>query len=383
MKPLAVYVHIPFCTVKCGYCDFNAYAGLHPLREAYTRALLAEVHGHAALLGSREVTSVAFGGGTPNELDATAIVSVLEAIRTRAGSFPPAAEVSLEANPGTTSLAQLCDLRRGGVTRVSFGAQSFDPAELRFLDRIHSPEATRASLRLARAAGFASVNLDLIYGLPGQSLEAWEACLEQAIELQPDHLSCYALTVEAGTPLAARVARGDVTPADADLVADMYERASEVLAATEFAQYELSNWAQPGHESRHNLSYWTDRDYLGIGAGAHGYVAGWRTENHAHPRTYIQAAEAGASCVAHSYLPGRATAIADWLTMRLRLVAGFEAQEFRERFGVDLTALAGTTIRDCVDAGVLRLQPRVALTGRGRQLHSEVAVRLMAELSGR
>ena len=380
MKPLSVYVHIPFCTVKCGYCDFNAYSGLHSLRERYRDAVVAEVTHWRELLAASEVHTVAFGGGTPNEVPPSDIAAVLAAIRAASGAWTPGAEVSIEANPGTTTVEQLRELCAAGVTRISFGAQSFDADELRFLDRIHSPEATATSLELARAAGFESTNLDLIYGLPGQSLAAWEANLRHAIALGPDHFSCYALTVEEGTPLAARVARGEVTPVESDLAADMYDRAGEMLEAAGYRQYELSNWARPGHESRHNLAYWTDRDYLGLGAGAHGYLAGRRYEDIAHPRAYVEALEVGRSPVANDYLPDVSTAMSDWLALRLRLIAGFEPADFAAKFAVPLLPLVSPVFAEFQEAGLLEVSPRVRLTARGRQLHGELAVRLMLHL---
>jgi oxygen-independent coproporphyrinogen-3 oxidase len=269
MNPISVYAHIPFCTIKCGYCDFNAYAGMGGLQEAYFAALLAEVDATQDVLEGREIATVAFGGGTPGESPPRLLAEVINRLRGVA-SLANGAEVSLEANPGTTTGETLRDLRAGGVTRISFGAQSFDADELKFLDRIHSPEATSASVHLAHDAGFEDVGLDLIYAIPGQSMASWERSLEAAIALRPHHVSTYALTVEDGTPLALRVANGDVDPVDPDAAADMYERATEVLEAAGFDQYELSNWARPGHESRHNSVYWKGGDYLGLGAGAHG-----------------------------------------------------------------------------------------------------------------
>ncbi len=382
MRPISVYVHIPFCTYKCGYCDFNAYAGLDALMPAYARALVAEIAGYADVLAGRTIATVGFGGGTPSEVPAADIAAVLEALRARA-PFAQQAEVTLEANPGTLTAEHLATLRAAGVTRLSLGAQSFDANELRFLDRIHSPEATATALRLARAAGFESLNLDLIYGLPGQTLAAWEASLRAAIALEPDHISCYCLTVEEGTPLARRVRTGAVTPIDSDLAADMYDRAAELLAAAGFEQYELSNWARPGHESRHNRVYWTWGEYLGIGAGAHGFVGGERTENIAAPREYIEAAKRGVrgSAVAKAYTPEPVMMIDDYVSSSLRLTAGFALDAFEREFGARLEAMAPGWLSDCEAAGWLeRAAGRLRLTERGRQLHSEVVVRLMGAL---
>jgi oxygen-independent coproporphyrinogen-3 oxidase len=378
MKPLAIYVHIPFCTVKCGYCDFNAYAGMDVLKPRYNEAILAEIDSYASLLSDRQLTSIHFGGGTPGEVPPAHISAVIERL-SRYAQAAPDAEIGLETNPGTTSYDDLALLRAAGVNRLSLGAQSFHSDELRFLERIHSPEATAATVRNARLAGFPSLSLDLIYGLPGQTMTRWESSLGAAIALEPDHISCYGLTVEDGTLLGRRVAEGTVVPLDPDLAADMYERATDMLAAAGFSQYELSNWARPGHESRHNQVYWRDGDYLGLGAGAHGYVDGQRYENIAHPRTYVASLlKPGATAVTHAYRPDRVTAISDWLALRLRLVEGLDPADFAATFGLALTEVVGPPIRECSAAGLLEeVGGRIRLSSRGRLLHSEVAVRLL------
>ena len=385
MKPISVYVHIPFCTVKCGYCDFNAYAGLDGLKDEYGRALVREVELCEPLLRGRALISVAFGGGTPSEVPVAHIAGVLEAVRTR-GEVHAGAEVSLEANPATSDGGHLQALCEAGVTRVTFGVQSFDAGELRFLDRLHSPAAAAASIANARRAGFQSVGLDLIYGLPGQTMQAWERSLACATGLRPDHISTYALTVEEGTPLGRRVRTGEVLPLDGDGSADMYERATEILEVEGYEQYELSNFARPLHTSRHNSVYWTDGDYLAIGAGAHGYVDGERYENAAHPRVYIDRIQ-GASddatrpALASAYRPDAATAMFDWVTLRLRLIDGFAASEFEQRFGAELGSVFGKPLRAAEAAGVIELAPVVRLTRRGRQLHGELAAQLLAHIS--
>lgn len=380
MKPVSIYVHIPFCTVKCGYCDFNAYAGMDAFKAEYGRALVAEVRANRELLEGRAIYSVGFGGGTPGEVPAADVAAVLDALRACA-PMEPGAEVTLEVNPGTSTFEQFVDLQRAGVTRLSIGAQSFDADELRFLDRIHSPEATEASVEMARRAGFEHISLDLIYGLPGQSEESWLGSVERALDADPGHVSMYALTVEEGTMLARRVERGEVVIPGEDEVAAMYGVASSRLEGAGYRQYELSNWARPGHESRHNQVYWTDGEYLAIGAGAHGYLAGERYENVAHPREYAKAVASGIGtrpAMASSYVPDRAMMMSDWLTLRLRLLRGFERGEFRERFGVDLGDVADVVLRECAEAGVLVNDSVVRLTANGRLLHGEVAARLTA-----
>lgn len=381
MKALSVYVHIPFCTVKCGYCDFNAYAGMDALKSGYREALLSEIARYEALAEGYEVVSIGFGGGTPGEVPPEHIGDVIRAVRETWRVAPD--EVTLEANPGTSSTEYLTALRTYGVTRVSLGAQSFDAAQLQFLDRIHSVEAIGASVHAARAAGLSSVNLDLIYGLPGQSLEHWRAQLRKALTLKPDHLSCYALTVEDGTPLHRRVESGEVEMPDGDSLADMYEAAEALLNDAGFHHYELSNWAVPGHESRHNVAYWSDREYVGIGAGAHGYLGGQRYENVAHPRAYIAAALGPGQDrpVATTHDLTIENTVADWLGLRLRLVDGFEPVAFEERFGLELDVVAGPPLRAAGDAGWLEWTgERLRLTPAGRLLHGEIVVRIIDHL---
>lgn len=383
-QPIAVYVHIPFCTIKCGYCDFNAYAGMDTLKNAYAQALLAETAAAAPLLAGRTIASIGFGGGTPGEMPPQHIAQLLTLLR-QIAPIAPNAEITLEVNPGTTTEAHLHALRQAGVTRLSIGAQSFHTAELTFLDRIHSPQATAATLRTARNAGFQSINLDLIYGLPDQPLADWLTSLQAAIDLAPEHISCYALTVEEGTTLARRIQRGETPPPDPDLAADMYEAATDQLAHAGFHQYELSNWAKPGHQSRHNRTYWTDGDYLGLGAGAHGYLDGERYANIDHPRAYIQAVARNADrgpypALARITTPPPATQLADWLALRLRLLEGFHPSEFQHRWRIPLPQAVGPVLQECQALGLLHTAPTVRLTRPGRLLHGEIAARLLAHL---
>jgi oxygen-independent coproporphyrinogen III oxidase len=384
VNPISVYVHIPFCTIKCGYCDFNAYAGMDALKDAYGRALVDELREHAPLLADRAIRSVGFGGGTPGEVPANHIARVLEVLRQMA-EWEPGAEVTLEVNPGTTDGSAMRELRAAGVNRLSIGAQSFHTDELRFLDRIHSAEANAAAVGLAREAGFERISLDLIYALPGQTMDSWEQSLRAAVDTRVGHISTYALTVEEGTPLARRVAAGEITPLDEDSVAAMYDRTTDLLEAAGFRQYELSNWARPGEDSRHNRVYWTDGEYLAIGAGAHGYVGGERYENIAHPREYIRAvAEHSGSvrpAMLSAYTPDEATGIADWVSLRLRLLDGFAPEEFSRRFGRDAEHAIGPVLRDCAAAGVLENGRVIRLTRAGRLLHGEVSARLVAHLT--
>ena len=294
MNPLySVYLHIPFCRHRCSYCDFNTYAGLESLIPEYISALCREIQFVSQAEGEKlSIHSVFFGGGTPSLLPPAAVEKVMMVLD-QAFELLPGVEVSLEANPGTLSFAQLRDLNSLGVNRLSLGMQSAQPGELLMLDRQHDLEDLIQSVRWGRQAGFLNLNLDLIYGIPYQTLENWAGSLQMALSLQPEHLSLYALTLEHGTPFDHWIARGLVAAPDDDLAADMYETATEMLDKAGFEQYEISNWAKRSQigevwACRHNLQYWRLLPYLGFGAGAHGYAKGVRTANVLTPIAYIQ-----------------------------------------------------------------------------------------------
>ena len=293
MDPLSIYLHIPFCRHRCNYCDFNTYAGQEKLIPAYLDALRYEI----ALIGqaagsSAPVHTVFFGGGTPSLVPPDGISALLEQIR-RYFNLLPDSEITMEANPGTVSRVQLDALRAMGINRLSFGMQSAHLEELQFLERIHSFGDVIDAVRWARQAGFDNLSLDLIFGLPFQNLGRWKSTLEYALSLKTEHLSLYSLTVELGTRLNTWVQQGIIPEPDDDLAAEMYEYAMMHLARRGFRQYEISNWARVSEKgvdyvSRHNLQYWLDLPYLGLGAGAHGYAAGLRTANVDGIGQYIQ-----------------------------------------------------------------------------------------------
>jgi len=282
-----LYVHIPFCLTRCGYCDFNTYAGLDHLSNAYVDALCGEASLWSRQWSNERFVSVFFGGGTPTTLATSEIVRLLGHLRS-AFDIDGVAELTTEANPDTVDQRSLAALREAGVGRVSFGVQSFDPAVLTALERLHSPESARRAYAQARAAGLDNVSLDLIYGANGETLESWRRTLDEAVSLQPDHLSAYALTIEPATALGRKVAAGLTPPPDPDFQAEMYEAACETLTAAGYHHYEVSNWAKAGRECRHNLGYWEGRPYLGLGAGAHSYRDGRRWWNVRPPQQYLE-----------------------------------------------------------------------------------------------
>jgi putative oxygen-independent coproporphyrinogen III oxidase len=287
-----LYVHIPFCLTRCGYCDFNAYAGLDELQPRYLGAVRGEASMVSSAWADETITSVFLGGGTPTMVQPRDLAALLLHLRT---VLPVTrdAEVTTEANPDTVDEVGLARLLEAGYTRLSMGAQSFDSKVLAALERIHQPHAVRSAFAAARSAGYENVNLDLIYGANGETLDSWERTVCETIALGPEHVSAYALTIEPATPLGRKVAAGLVPAPDSDLQADMFELACRLLAEAGYVHYEVSNWARPGRECRHNLGYWERRPYLGLGAGAHSFRGDERWWNVRPPEQYMSAVEAG------------------------------------------------------------------------------------------
>jgi oxygen-independent coproporphyrinogen-3 oxidase len=428
MDPISIYLHIPFCTHRCGYCDFNTYAGLEAYIPEYVSALCAEIEWVAACAGQRlPAHTIFFGGGTPSLLPAREVERILTAIH-NAFDLQTGLELSVEANPGTLTRTYLRDLRSLGVNRLSLGVQSAHPGELKLLERIHTyPEAIQ-SVVWARQAGFANLNLDLIFGLPEQTLRTWQKTLQLALGLNPEHFSLYALTIEQDTPFGRWSKRGLLSPPDPDLAADMYEWAAEQLVNNGYAQYEISNWAKtrpplpissptagPAYACRHNLQYWHNLPYLGLGAGAHGYAAGYRTENVSSPVRYIQRFKESRQPEASSlqptddsqqinkheaqsavrktgaemgfpWTPGthaihpidRQTEIGETMMMGLRLTReGVSERKFSMRFGQSLEELFRVQIERLESLGLLEWASYdgeivLRLTSKGRLLGNQV-----------
>lgn len=347
-----VYLHIPFCARRCDYCAFATWTDRHHLSDSYLDACRAHIE-RTSLAGMRPATSVFVGGGTPSMVPAADLVRVLSAIPVVAG-----AEITVECNPDTVTSELLEIYLAGGVTRLSFGVQSMVPAVLRALGRTHDPESIRRSVSLARAAGFSTFNLDLIYGAAGESVEDWRTTCECALALEPPHVSAYALTVEAGTPLANDPARHP----DDDDQADKYLLATDLLGRAGLDCYEISNWALPGHECRHNLLYWSQGDYTGFGCAAHSHRAGRRWWNLRTPERYISAVEAGESAEAGGEDLDRETRRLEALQLALRT-----------REGVPATSLPVEDLDGLVE---LTGDGRAVLSVAGRLLANEVALRL-------
>jgi len=398
-RPLSLYLHIPFCTLKCSYCDFNSYAGIESLMEPFVEAFIAEMRLWSPHLRERRVETVFFGGGTPSLLPLRDVARIMTALG-ESFELAPGAEVSFEANPGTVDLAYLRGLLAAGVNRLSFGVQSFHDDELAALDRIHSAEEAKEAYRWAREAAFHRINLDLIYGLSEQRLDRWQATLEQAIALAPEHLSLYALTVEEGTKLAHDIEHGRVPAPDGDVQAEMYEWSSERLATAGYKQYEISNWSRPGEECRHNLVYWRNGDWLGLGPGAHSHLGGYRFAGVYSPKQYIERV-ATTTPKRHGDDMGSLlksmrqvgfveeqpldTAMADTAILGLRLNEGLDLPAFQKRFGRAVDDVFGAALSEVAEFGLLEPENpggrggRLRLTPRGRLLANEVFVRLLPD----
>jgi oxygen-independent coproporphyrinogen-3 oxidase len=330
-RPFGVYVHVPFCSVRCGYCDFNTYTadelGEGATRASYADTAIAEIDIAREAVGDRPVETVFFGGGTPTQLPSADLVRLLAVVDDRFG-LAPGAEVTTEANPDSVDPASLATLRAGGFTRISFGVQSAVPHVLATLDRTHDPERVPQVVRWAREAGFEQVSVDLIYGTPGESFDDWRSTLDQAVALEPDHVSAYALIVEDGTAFARKVRRGEVVMPDDDETADKYMLADDVLTAAGLGWYELSNWARDeAAQCRHNLLYWRSDDWFGIGPGAHSHVAGERWWNVKHPAAYAQRLAAGESPRHDGESIDAATAQVERIMLQTRLRTGLSTAE--------------------------------------------------------
>ena len=363
-EKLGIYIHIPFCKSKCDYCDFYSLAGAEGRMDAYQKALLAHMKETARVAGEIPVDTVYFGGGTPSYYGEKRLRELLKAVK-KLFQVEKNAEITLEANPDSVNFKALRALRRAGFNRLSMGFQSACPEELRDIHRPHSVEQGDAAVAAARAAKLGNLSLDLIYGLPGQSEESWKRTVEHALSLAPAHLSCYGLKVEEGTPLARRVSEGEVLPDD-DTQAEMYLWTVERLRQAGYEQYEISNFAKPGYESRHNLRYWLTRPYIGFGPGAHSDFGGRRYAWIRDLDGYIKGVlEGGTLLESQDLIPQRERG-GEYLMLRLRTARGIEEWEYRGTYFMDFTPIE-TRLREFSDQGWAEKTPegRWRLTPKG------------------
>lgn len=382
MRPLALYLHIPYCLSRCHYCDFNTYVLDPGQSRGYVGALASEVrHQAAALAEPRRVETIFFGGGTPSLLPAEDLCLLLDTCRT---AFPvaPEAEITLEANPETVTAEAFAILRRAGFNRVSLGVQALEAHLLQVLGRPHTPVRATEAFAAVRAAGFDNVNLDVMFGLPGQSQREWRRTLEGVVELGPEHLSTYGLTIEEGTLFGRLHRRGALRlpPEEAHLA--MYGEALQLLPAAGYCRYEVSNFARPGFECRHNLTYWRQEEYLGLGAGAHGYLGGVRTVNERLPAAYIAAASRRGSAVAAREHPSRVEQAEEALLLGLRLARGLDLGAFAARFGLPDPPVDPAVLTRLEDLGVVALSgDSLRLTEAGLPVSDTVIAEVAACLA--
>jgi len=383
----SLYVHIPYCQAKCPYCDFNSYAAATWPEAEYTRALTEEIEHrrNQAPFAGESLRTVFFGGGTPSLFAPESIGAILAAA-SRCFPIERDAEITLEANPGTLCEAKLAGLRAAGVNRLSLGAQSFNNETLRFLGRIHDADQTRQAVALAQRAGFDRLNLDLMFAVPGQTLESVLTDLEQATALGPDHISAYNLTFEDGTAFFTDLKRGRIRALANDDQAAMYAAVRTELPRRGYAMYEISNYARSGHEARHNLTYWRGQTYLGIGAGAHSFALaasdsravpnppyGRRWWNERNPGRYIKLARRDGRAESGGEEIDQTTAASEFVFLNLRLREGFAEQEFAARLGRRFDDVFGARAARLVEGGLLvRSAERIFLSDRGLELADSV-----------
>ena len=334
---LGIYIHIPFCRSKCDYCDFYSLAGRDDRMDQYQKALLSHIKETAPLAQDFPVDTIYIGGGTPSYYGAKRLKELLGVIR-KLYKVEKDAEVTVECNPDSVDVKSLKILRKAGVNRLSMGMQSANACELERIHRIHTPQQVNEAATAARKAGFTNLSLDLIYGLPGQTMDSWKATVEHALSLIPQHLSCYGLKVEEGTPLAARVAQGEILPDD-DQQADLYLWTVGRLERAGYPQYEISNFAKPGFASRHNLRYWLTQPYIGFGPGAHSDFGGRRYSFVQDLDAYIQGVLQGGDIIDESEIIPKRERCGEYLMLRLRTVQGINEQEYRSTYFMDFAPL--------------------------------------------
>lgn len=366
---LGLYVHLPFCPYICPYCDFAKWPLRRSASERYLNALYAEI----ASRPIEQASSIFIGGGTPNAYDAAAIAALFRVLRDRFDVDRTVSETSIELNPELVRDGDMRAYASAGVTRVSIGVQSFDEHEIATLGRRHTPQQVHDVVLSAREAGIASISVDLMFAVPGQTVASWERSLRRAIELQPDHISTYGLTVEEGTPYERWFQRNPSAFYDDIREAELYESAITLLEAAGYEQYEISNFARPGHRCAHNEHYWKNGEYIGLGVGAASYRAGERSVHTRDLESYLAAASGFEPIPAQRERLAPAKRAGEAIMLALRTVQGVRLADFKERYGVDVTQHYASVIDDCSAAGLLVVEgSRMRLTRRGRFLANDV-----------
>lgn len=384
---LGMYVHIPFCIKKCSYCDFVSY----PLQgnsrvaekdvESYLRFLLKEaaIYRRDHLMNGQKVKTLYIGGGTPTCLAGGQLFVLLDSLQ-KMFNFEEDAEITVEANPGTIDREKLLQLKSAGCNRLSLGVQSFDAQELNCLGRIHSPQEVYTAFDLARQTGFDNINIDLMYGLPGQTIDEWQKNLQAAVAMKPEHLSLYQLNIEQGTHFDDLCKQGLLIEVEQETAQEMFEKAIDYLQANGFRHYEISNFARDGWKSRHNLMYWHNLEYIGLGAGASGYLRGVRYSNENNLSLYEKSVQIDRKPIREKDPIDQELEMAEHMFLGLRIIEGVDKRVFRQRFAVDIKVVFGAVIEDLKSKGLLcETDTHVMLSKKGVFLAKSVFIEFLSD----
>ena len=375
---LGLYLHIPYCLHKCGYCDFNSHPENQVESVHYVEALLKELKFYSTTLKSYNVPTVFMGGGTPTILPPSQLKKILDTVR-QSFNLTPDCEITIEANPATIKLETLQEIHAAGYNRISIGVQSFDEKELQLLERVHNEEEIHSTVHRARSANFENLSMDLMFALPDQSTEKWQSHLKQATAKNPDHLSTYNLTIEPATAFFKLHEKGKLCLPHEDIQLEMYETTIQVLEDAGYSQYEISNFSKPGMESQHNINYWNNGEYLGVGAGASSYLNGERSKNINLPSIYIRKIETKASAVDTRERLEPLQAMGETLMLGLRLLKGVSIDVFENRFQVSFQKVYGKVVESLLNQELITLnENRIALSRKGLFLADSVILKFMA-----
>ena len=378
MNSLGIYLHIPYCLHKCGYCDFNSHPENQQESEIYVSALLLEIDHYAPRLAGKRVSTVFFGGGTPTILPPASLDKILGRVKSLF-TLSSDCEITIEANPATVKQETLAQIRSSGFNRISIGVQSFDAHELKLLERVHNEEEIHTTIDRARLAGFDNLSIDLMFGLPGQCPEKWISHLQQALKKKPNHISAYSLTIEPATSFFKLHERGLLTLPPEDTQLEMFQVTIETLQSAGYEQYEISNYARPGFESRHNLNYWDNGEYLGLGAGASSYLNSERFKNTNLPSRYIREVQAEGSAVESTETLAPLHAMGETIMLGLRRLKGIAIEDFEKRFQISFKKVYGKVLDPLLSEGLITLnQNHMALSRKGLYLADSVILKFLA-----
>jgi oxygen-independent coproporphyrinogen III oxidase len=378
MSSLGVYLHIPYCLHKCGYCDFNSHPENIEEAEAYISALTLEIDHYAHQFSERTFSTVFFGGGTPTILSPENLDNILGKVKSLF-NISSCCEITIEANPATIKQETLTQIHSAGFNRISIGVQSFDAEELKLLERVHDEKEIHTTIDRARLAGFDNLSLDLMFGLPNQSPKKWRSHLRQALAKAPNHISAYNLTIEPATSFYKLQKRGHLNLPAEEIQLEMFKDTIETLQSAGYEQYEISNYAQPGFMSRHNLNYWDNGEYLGLGAGASSYINGERFKNANLPGHYIRQVQSEGSAVESTEKLDLLHAMGETIMLGLRRLKGIPIEDFENRFQVSFKTVYGKVIDPLLEEGLITFNNnRMALSRKGLYIADSVILKFLA-----